>query len=87
VRDDRLLVHHARDLLWQVCFRRKFLPHQLTGGTTDSTTKNTVALEDADIRAYVPLSGVGSRHPAFFAQTDFTYDPPPTNTAVGSTIR
>jgi transposase len=64
-----------RDLLWRVCFRRKLWPHQVTGDTTYGTTENIVALEDAGIRAYVPLPDLGSRRPAFFAQTDFTYDP------------
>src|SRR5215212_781991 len=63
-----------RDLLWRVCFRRKIWPHHVTGDTTYGTTENIVALEDAGIRAYVPLPDVGSRRPAFFAQTDFTYD-------------
>jgi hypothetical protein len=63
-----------RDLLWRVCFRRKIWPQQVTGDTTYGTTENIVAIEDAGIRAYVPLPDVGSRRPAFFAQTDFTYD-------------
>jgi transposase len=64
-----------RDLLWRVCFRRKIWPQQVTGDTTYGTTENIVALEDAGIRAYVPLPDFGSRRPAFFSQTDFTYDP------------
>lgn len=64
-----------RDLLWRVCFRRKLRPHQVTGDTTYGTVENIVALEDARIRAYVPLPDLGSRRPAFFAQADFIYDP------------
>jgi hypothetical protein len=64
-----------RDLLWRVCFRRKIWPQQVTGDTTYGTTENMVTLEDASVRAYVPLPDLGSRRPAFFAQTDFTYDP------------
>jgi hypothetical protein len=63
-----------RDLLWRVCFRRKLRPHQVTGDTTYGTTENIVALEDAGIRAYVPLPDWGSRRPGFFAQADFTYN-------------
>jgi transposase len=63
-----------RDLLWRVCFRRKLRPHQVTGDTTYGTTENIVAIEDAGIRAYVPLPDLGSRRPAFFAQADFVYD-------------
>jgi transposase len=64
-----------RDLLWRVCFRRKIWPHYVTGDTTYGTTENIVTIEDAGIRAYVPLPDLGSRRPTFFAQTDFTYDP------------
>ena len=64
-----------RDLLWRVCFRHKLRPHHVTGDTTYGTTENVVAIEDAGIRAYVPLPDLGSRRSAFFAQTDFTYDP------------
>jgi transposase len=63
-----------RDLLWRVCFRRKIWPHQVTGDTTYGTVENIVAVEQAGIRAYVPLPDWGSRRPAFFAQADFTYD-------------
>ena len=44
-----------RDLLWRVCFRRKLWPQQVTGDTNYGTTENIVAIEDAGIRAYVPL--------------------------------
>jgi hypothetical protein len=63
-----------RDLLWRVCFRRKLRPHHVTGDTTYGTVENIVALEDAGIRAYLPLPNWGSRRPGFFAQADFTYD-------------
>ena len=45
-----------RDLLWRVCFRRKIWPHQVTGDAKYGTTENIVAVEDAGIRAYVPLT-------------------------------
>jgi transposase len=63
-----------QDLLWRVCFRRKVRPRQITGDTTYGTVENIVAVEDAGIRAYVPLPDWGSRRPGFFAQADFTYD-------------
>jgi transposase len=63
-----------RDLLWRVCFRRKLRPHQVTGDTTYGTVENIVAVEDAGIRAYVPLPDWGSRRPAFLSQDDFAYD-------------
>ena len=61
------------DLLWRICFRRKLHPRQATGDTTYGTIENIVALEDAGIRAYVPLPDMNHRRP-FFGQDDFTYD-------------
>ena len=43
------------DLLWRVCLRWKLRPQQVTGDTTSGTTENIVAIEDAGIRAYVPV--------------------------------
>jgi hypothetical protein len=63
-----------RDLLWRVRFRRKLRPRQVTGDTTYGTVENVVALEDASIRAYVPLPDWGSRRPASFGPDDFAYD-------------
>jgi transposase len=62
-----------RDLLWRVCFRRTLWPDQVTGDTTYGTTENIVALEDAGIRAYVPLPDLDQRTP-FFGKSAFTYD-------------
>ena len=61
------------DLLWRVRFRRKRHPQQVTGDTTYGTVENIVALEDAGIRAYVPLPDMNHRRP-FYGQDDFTYD-------------
>jgi transposase len=61
------------DLLWRVRFRRKFLPRQATGDTTYGTVENIVALEDAGIRAYVPLPDMNHRRP-FYGQDEFAYD-------------
>lgn len=63
-----------RDLLWWVCFRRKLWPHHVTGDTTYGTVENIVAVEDAGIRAYLPLPDWGSRRPGIFSQGDFLYD-------------
>jgi hypothetical protein len=62
-----------RDLLWRVCFRRKLRPHHVTGDTTYGTIENIVALEDAGIRAYVPLADFDHRTP-FFGRDAFAYD-------------
>jgi transposase len=63
----------ALDLLWRVCFRWKLRPRQVTGDTTYGTTENIVAIEDAGIRAYVPLPDFDHRTP-FFGRDRFTYD-------------
>jgi transposase len=61
------------DLLWRVRFRRKLHLRQATGDTTYGTVENIVALEDAGIRAYVPLPEMNHRRP-FYGQDDFSYD-------------
>jgi hypothetical protein len=45
-----------RDLFLRVCFRRKIWPRHVTGDAKYGTTENIVVLEDAGIRAYVPLT-------------------------------
>jgi transposase len=63
-----------RDLLWRVCFRRKIWPHHVTGDAKYGTIENIVAVEDAGIRAYVPLSDFEHRS-ALYGRDAFTYDP------------
>src|SRR4051794_2522078 len=62
------------DLLWRVCFRWKLRPRQVTGDTTYGTTEIIVTVEDAGIRAYVPLPDFDHRT-RFFGRERFTYDP------------
>jgi transposase len=62
-----------RDLLWRVCFRRKVWPHYVTGDAKYGTIENIVALEDAGIRAYVPLTDFEHRS-ALYGRDKFTYD-------------
>lgn len=61
------------DLLWRVCFRWHVRPTQVTGDTTYGTLENIVAIEDAGIRAYVPLPDFEQRTP-FFGKQRFTYE-------------
>jgi transposase len=61
------------DLLWRTCFRWKLWPDQATGDTTYATIENIVAIEDAGIRAYVPLPDFDHRT-EFFGKGEFTYD-------------
>jgi transposase len=63
-----------RDLLWRVCFRRKIWPQHVTGDAKYGTTENIVAIEDAGIRAYVPLTDFAHRTD-FYGQDDFVFDP------------
>jgi transposase len=62
------------DLLWRTSFLWKLHPKQVTGDTAYGTTEIIAAVERADIRAYVPLTGAGKARP-FFSKDEFTYDP------------
>ena len=61
------------DLLWRSAFRWKLRPRQVTGDTAYGTTQNIAAVERANIRAYVPLTGAGKARP-FFSKEEFAYD-------------
>lgn len=61
------------DLLWRVCFRWKLHPRQVTGDTTYGTTENIVAVENAGVRAYVPLPDFDHRT-QLFGKDRFTYE-------------
>jgi transposase len=62
------------DLLWRTSFRWKIAPRQVTGDTAYGTTENIAAVEQAGLRAYVPLTGAGKARP-YFSKEEFTYDP------------
>jgi hypothetical protein len=62
-----------RDLLWRVRFRRKLRPRQVIGDTTYGTLENIAAVEDQQIRAYVPLPDFDRRTP-YFGKGQFAYD-------------
>jgi transposase len=61
------------DMLWRACFRWKLRPRSATGDTTYGTLEIIRALEDAGIRAYMPLPNWHKRS-AFFGTERFTYD-------------
>jgi hypothetical protein len=61
------------DLLWRARARWKLHPRQFTGDTTYGTAEHIVALEDQQMRAYVPLPDFEQRT-EFFGQRDFRYD-------------
>ncbi len=62
------------DLLWRTSFRWKITPRQVTGDTAYGTVENIAAIEQAGIRAYVPLTGAGKARP-YFSKEEFAYDP------------
>jgi transposase len=61
------------DLLWRTCFRWKLWPRQATGDTTYATIENIAAIEEAGIRAYLPLPDFDHRTD-FFGKGEFIYD-------------
>jgi hypothetical protein len=61
------------DMLWRACFRWKLRPRSATGDTTYGTIEIIRALEDAGIRAYMPLTDWHKRSP-FFPSSAFLYD-------------
>lgn len=61
------------DLLWHVFFRWRVRPRQVTGDTMYGTIENITAIEDAHIRAYVPLPDWEHMTP-FYGPSKFSYD-------------
>jgi transposase len=61
------------DLLWRTQFRWKLHPHQVTGDTTYGTLDNIQGIEDAHIRAYMPLAEPGERN-LLLGIDQFLYD-------------
>jgi hypothetical protein len=64
----------AADLLWHACFRWGLRPRQVTGDTLYGTSELIAALEDAGVRAYVPLPDWDQRTGRYGASR-FVYDP------------
>jgi hypothetical protein len=62
-----------RDLIFRTRFRWKLRPRHVTGDTKYGTIQNIKALEDAGIRAYVPLPDWEHMTP-FYGASKFTYD-------------
>ncbi len=63
-----------RDLIFRTRFRWKLRPRQMTGDTKYGTIENIKALEDAGIRAYVPLPDWEERYEVWSA-SHFRYEP------------
>ncbi len=62
------------DLLWHVRFRWRLRPRQVTGDTKYGTLENIKAIEDAGMRAYIPLFNRENEHGAYYGSSRFTYD-------------
>ncbi|MFL5654538.1 MAG: IS1182 family transposase [Ktedonobacteraceae bacterium] len=63
-----------RDLIFRTRFRWKLHPRHMTGDTKYGTIENIKALEDAGIRAYVPLPDWEERYEVWSA-SHFRYEP------------
>ena len=61
------------DLLWYVYFRWRVRPRHVTGDTKYGTFENIKPIEDAHIRAYVPLPD-WEHKTAYYGPAQFTYD-------------
>jgi hypothetical protein len=61
------------DLIFRTRFRWKLRPRHVTGDTKYGTIENIKALEDAGIRAYVPLPDWEHQRP-YFGPAQFRYD-------------
>jgi Transposase DDE domain len=61
------------DLLWRVRFRWHLRPRQVTGDTKYGTLENSKAIEDAGIRAYVPLPD-WEHQTSYYGPSKFIYD-------------
>jgi hypothetical protein len=61
------------DMLWRACFRWQLRPHNATGDTTYGTVEIIRALENAGIRAYVPITDWDKRS-SLFGREVFSYD-------------
>jgi len=59
--------------LWHVRFRYHLRPRQVTGDTKYGTIENIKALEDQDIRAYIPLPNWEERYEVWSA-SHFRYE-------------
>src|SRR5262249_38993749 len=65
------------DLIFHARFRWQLRPRQVTGDTKYGTLENIKALEDAGMRAYIPLFNRDTEHGAYYGTSRFTYDAAP----------
>jgi len=66
--------HPMLDLLWHTYFRWRLRPKQVTGDSLYGTGENLKAIEEAHIRAYIPVAERGQHNMGYFGSAQFTYD-------------
>lgn len=62
------------DLIWHTTFRWKLRPHHVTGYSVYGTIPNVKAVEQAGIKAYMPVIDYTWGKRALFRKDEFTYD-------------
>jgi transposase len=62
------------DLLWHTCFRWHLRPKQVTADSLYGTGENLKAIEEAHIRAYIPIAERGQHNMGYYGLAQFTYD-------------
>jgi hypothetical protein len=66
--------HPMLDLLWHTCFRWRLRPKQVTADSLYGTGENLQAIEEAHIRAYIPVAERGQSNMGYYGLAQFTYD-------------
>jgi DDE family transposase len=66
--------HPMLDLLWHTCFRWHLLPKQVTADSLYGTGENLKAIEEAHIRAYIPIAERGQSNMGYYGLAQFIYD-------------
>ena len=66
--------HPMQDLLWHTCFRWHLRPRQVTADSLYGTGENLKAIEEAGIRAYIPIAERGQHNMGYYGLAQFTYD-------------
>jgi hypothetical protein len=66
--------HPMLDLLWHTCFRWRLRPKQVTADSLCGTGENLKAIEEAHIRAYIPIAERGQHNMGYYGLAQFTYD-------------
>ena len=66
--------HPMQDLLWHTCFRWHLRPKQVTADSLYGTGENLKAIEEAHIRAYIPVAERGQHNMGYYGLAQFTYE-------------